>query len=212
MLLFFQSTAIFQGMIPLSPQSSAVAFPLAQQSKLSNNKMIDTFDKTKVLLSGVTQSAIFSGSAGHGHGAYIQTDPVVEWFDKEYFRVDGDGSDTNRVPLLREERGRLSIAGVDTGDGRRPITDATMTKIESALSKFRTNIYHTILKIDEKREQGSYLYTPLTFCACFLDYDDSNKSASMLFYVQFYLTRGLVNTKEMIAGTRRSKIRHHCSI
>jgi len=106
----------------------------------------------------------------------------------------------------------LSIAGVDTGDGRRPITDATMAKIESALSKFRTNIYHTILKIDEKREQGSYLYAPLTFCACFLDYDNSNKSALMLFYVQFCVTRGLVNKKETSAGERRSKIRHYRSM
>ena len=205
MLLFFQSTAIFQGMIPLSPQSSAVAFPLAQQSKLSNNKMIDTFDKTKVLLSGVTQSAIFSGSAGHG--AYIQTDPVVEWFDKEYFRVDGD--DDRRVPLLRQEHSRFSIAGVDIGgDGSRTITDATLSKIESALSKIRINIYYTIRKIDEKREQGSYSYASLTFCACSLDYDDSNKSASMLFYVQVCVTRDLVIKKETSVGARRSKIRH----
>ena len=208
MLLFFQSTAIFQGMIPLSPQSSAVAFPLAQQSKLSNNKMIDTFDKTKVLLSGVTQSAIFSGGAGRGHEAYIQTDPVVEWFDKEYFRVDGD-DDRNRVPLLRKEHGRFSIAGVDIGgDGSRTITDATLSKIESALSKIRINIYYTIKKIDEKREQGSYSNASLTFRAFFPDYDNSNKSASMLFYVQVCVTKDLVIKKETSVGARRSKIRH----
>lgn len=76
-----QSDGIKKGMLSLGGESSSLYFPLDQQSRLSDRAM-QSDDNKRFLLSGVKQATIFSQS-----GCYIQTDPIVTWFNKEKVRV-----------------------------------------------------------------------------------------------------------------------------
>ena len=66
------------GMLQLAPNSSSLLFPLREQVKLFNHRMIEADHSKKFLLSGIKQVAIFSST-----GCNIQSDPIVNWFDKD---------------------------------------------------------------------------------------------------------------------------------
>ena len=66
-------------MIPLSSQSDSIFFPLDRQIKIFRDRFIESKDQKKFLLSGIKQNAIFSKT-----GCNILSDPVVNFFDKEY--------------------------------------------------------------------------------------------------------------------------------
>jgi hypothetical protein len=65
-------------MIALRPNSSSLLFPLHKQPGLFRNGMIETDQNKKCLLSGTKQVAVVSST-----GVHIQSDPIVNWFDKE---------------------------------------------------------------------------------------------------------------------------------
>ncbi len=82
-LFQFQSAGVKQGMLPVDSQPTSLFFPLEEQPNMfSRNRMIETASRDKFLLSGVKQTAFFSQS-----GCYIQTDPLVAWYDKEKVRI-----------------------------------------------------------------------------------------------------------------------------
>ena len=66
------------GMLQLAPNSSSLFFPLREQLKIFNHRMIEADHSKKFLLSGIKQVAIFSST-----GCNIQSDPIVNWFDKD---------------------------------------------------------------------------------------------------------------------------------
>jgi hypothetical protein len=65
-------------MIALDSQSTSLIFPLEEQGRMFKRGIIETSSGDKFLISGVKQTAFFSQT-----GAYVQTDPLVAWFDKE---------------------------------------------------------------------------------------------------------------------------------
>jgi hypothetical protein len=69
---------LWLGMIALTPNSPSLLFPLQEQPGLFCNGMIETDQNKKCLLSGTKQVAVVSST-----GVHIQSDPIVNWFDKE---------------------------------------------------------------------------------------------------------------------------------
>lgn len=63
--------------------SQSLIFPLKDQPRLlDREKMIQTNDGKKLLLSGVKHSTVFSRT-----DCCIQIDPIVSWFDREKVRA-----------------------------------------------------------------------------------------------------------------------------
>ena len=70
-----------QGMLQLESQSSSLFFPFPDQADMFRGRMIEAEQRKKVLLSGIKQTAVFSS-----RGCNIQSDPLVQWVDKEIVR------------------------------------------------------------------------------------------------------------------------------
>lgn len=136
-------------MISLVPTSSVVVFPLAEQKHYT---LREAANKRKFLLSGVNQSAVFSEQ----EGAFVQTDSIVVWADKEYFQI-GSG---DTVKVFDDQNN--TIAGVRIRVDGGPITDMiTRSEVVEALSKLTFNVCYHIKKPSGREEGGQSKF----FCA-----------------------------------------------
>eukprot|EP00571_Detonula_confervacea_P016014 CAMPEP_0172307988 /NCGR_PEP_ID=MMETSP1058-20130122/8723_1 /TAXON_ID=83371 /ORGANISM="Detonula confervacea, Strain CCMP 353" /LENGTH=1152 /DNA_ID=CAMNT_0013020311 /DNA_START=101 /DNA_END=3559 /DNA_ORIENTATION=- len=153
--IIVNSAAILtDGMISLETNSPAVFFPLHEQQGLLNRKaLIETRDKTKILLSGLQMTV----NSQKGRGTYVQTESVVKYSNKEHFEVfqaDQRHRAGERVPLLNISRYSTTIAGIRI-DPHRPVPDASKRAIEEAIGRMSVNIEYTFNK---PGKEGSRLY------------------------------------------------------
>ena len=127
-----------EGMISLKPNSSAIFFPLAMQKEMLKAmdrsrvpRLQETFDKTKMLLSGLKMTAV-----SRRQEVYVETESVVQYVDKDdlcydYLDEHQRHARRTRVPLLRS----TSIAGVRIDSPDQPIPPSSRTEIEEAINR-----------------------------------------------------------------------------
>ncbi|KAL7521041.1 hypothetical protein ACHAWX_005735 [Stephanocyclus meneghinianus] len=141
--VIMKSIGVQMGMLQLAPNSSSLFFPLREQLKLFNQRMIEADHGKKFLLSGIKQVAIFSST-----GCNIQSDPIVNWFDKEKYEIDR----SEKIPLID---GRAStIGGVRVRFNTLRSDLRAQEEVLSALSKLIFNVEYWIKKPDPKKEEA----------------------------------------------------------
>ena len=162
-------------MISLGTESSSLFFPLNDQRDMFNNQMVQSDDSKKILLSGVKQAAIFSQS-----GCYIETDPIVTWFNKDKvwlqivfsrwlmglyltlcfhpfyshcWKLDMivNGRD-DKVPII--DYRKQEIAGVRVNFERLRNDPDAQHKIEEEISKLLLDFEYVIMTPNAQREKG----------------------------------------------------------
>lgn len=124
------------------PFGSSLYFPLEDQNQLLN-KMIETKDKKKFLLSGINVACLFSHT-----GCNIRIDPTLHWFDHE------------QVLIIPNE---YTIAGVRVDLRTLRDDENAQKQVEDAVSKLSLNFEYVSLKANDREGEGrSYcIFSPL---------------------------------------------------